>query len=373
MTLSKEIQAGTIHLSIKNGEARLDELLTFASRQNPIRPFLFVSKVLGKHIPVKPSKMRFIYNELAYKIELANLNTYVVGMAETAVGLGFGIADSLSSLQKSSQVFYQHTTRHNIDSPILFTIEESHSHASRHIFYKPSSDLYDQIMISKRLVIVDDEITTGNTIYQLIEKITFYLDHLEEILIVSIVNWLDKEHKEKFLNLKIKVKFISLLDGKFSFEKKEKTTNFPTAVDSNINLSSSVSNSKGRIGIKMPFKLPKIERYEFLKSKDKISIVGIGEYLFEPFLYAEKLEKLGFNTFYQSTTRSPILLGDCIKKKESFFDLGSKFENYIYNLDLDSYIIICCETKKAEEENGLFSSLINNKDLHPKNIKTLVL
>lgn len=44
--------------SEKNGSYQLEDLLDFAQRINPKRAFLFVSKVLGRHIPVAPSTMR---------------------------------------------------------------------------------------------------------------------------------------------------------------------------------------------------------------------------------------------------------------------------------------------------------------------------
>ena len=43
----------------------LRELIGFASRENNKRGFLFVSKVLGKHIACKPSSMENIHKSLA--------------------------------------------------------------------------------------------------------------------------------------------------------------------------------------------------------------------------------------------------------------------------------------------------------------------
>lgn len=47
----------------------LDDLLGFAERINPKRAFLFVSKVLGRHIPVAPSTMRRAFSDLASLIQ----------------------------------------------------------------------------------------------------------------------------------------------------------------------------------------------------------------------------------------------------------------------------------------------------------------
>ncbi len=46
---------GMLSVSVTRSEHyTIDELLTVAQRRNPKRPFLFVSKVLGRHIPVRP-------------------------------------------------------------------------------------------------------------------------------------------------------------------------------------------------------------------------------------------------------------------------------------------------------------------------------
>ena len=89
-----ELSRGTISVIVKNHHPNwdLDSLLGFAERINPKRAFLFVSKVLGKHIPVQPSVMRKTYQDLSQLIteDLPQPLT-VVGMAETAVCLGAGV------------------------------------------------------------------------------------------------------------------------------------------------------------------------------------------------------------------------------------------------------------------------------------------
>jgi len=75
---------------------QLEDLLGFAQRINPKRAFLFVSKVLGRHIPVAPSTMRNAFTDLADLVpsDLAE-PVLVIGMAETAVGLSAGVHQAL--------------------------------------------------------------------------------------------------------------------------------------------------------------------------------------------------------------------------------------------------------------------------------------
>ncbi|WP_419534579.1 phosphoribosyltransferase domain-containing protein [Endozoicomonas sp.] len=189
------ISAGTLTLGFSKGEDRLKTLLDFASRENQKRGYLFVSKVLGKHIPVKPSVMRSVYQELS-ELCGSGPSTYVVGMAETATGLGAGVADSLSCLDAQETVVYQHTTRHELNSDIWLTIDESHSHAVDHILYEPTDELRKDINSAKRLILVDDEISTGRTLHLLAKKLLPELRHIDEIIIVSIVSWLDTDKKQ---------------------------------------------------------------------------------------------------------------------------------------------------------------------------------
>ena len=60
----KHIKAGTLNLKFSYGEGRFNDLITLASRENHKRGFLFVSKVLGKHVPVLPKVKGIFYHHL---------------------------------------------------------------------------------------------------------------------------------------------------------------------------------------------------------------------------------------------------------------------------------------------------------------------
>ena len=61
----RALSCGTIQVTRARGEMSLNDLFDIAERHNPKRAFLFVSKVLGRHIPVPPSTMRQAYQRLA--------------------------------------------------------------------------------------------------------------------------------------------------------------------------------------------------------------------------------------------------------------------------------------------------------------------
>lgn len=349
----KHIQAGSLAIDFSHGAARLDELVDFASRENQKRGFLFVSKVLGKHVPVKPSVMRGIYNELADGCAIDS-STFVIGMAETATGLGAGVADSLARNHPQLNVFYQHTTRHNLDNPVWFTLTESHSHAVNHILYRPNDVVYAGIESCERLVLVDDEMTTGRTLLQLAQGVIARTPAIKELVIVTLVSWLQSSKTELFEEFAVPVRFVQLIKGEFSFTAAPSfSAILPENVDDGICFETS-RDDLGRCGIKMPYQLTASDGSLALNaSADAAVVVGTGEHLYQPFLLAEQLEQTT-DVLFQSTTRSPILKGDAIKSKIRF-DVSNGKVNFIYNLPDTRQKFILCESESLSRQNGLLN------------------
>ncbi|GEM75116.1 phosphoribosyltransferase domain-containing protein [Vibrio sagamiensis] len=321
-----QIKNGSLNITVLEQTIPLNELLDFASRENPKRGFLFVSKVLGKHIPVKPSLMRDAYNALAEKVVGAE-SSFVVGMAETATGLGAGFADSLANKQKQD-VYYQHTTRYKADKPIWLTLDEAHSHAVDHILYQAEQPLLSSITKSRRLILVDDEISTGRTLKLLGDKLLPKMEQVKEVVIVSLVNWLSQEHRDQFDAWGIPVTHVSLLDGNFTFIPVPGfSPSLPKNVDKDLD-TRACRKDLGRFGLKMPFDGP-IPKLDIDQPR---AVIGDGEHLYLPFLAAEKAEQRGGDVVFQSTTRSPIMLGNAILSKQAFRVDERNVEHYIYNL-----------------------------------------
>ena len=92
----QEILTGRLEIDVLKARLPMNDILTFGARQNPKRGYLFISKILGKYIPCRPTKMRESYQLLAKDILThmsTSKNVWVLGVAETAVGLGgLGVA-----------------------------------------------------------------------------------------------------------------------------------------------------------------------------------------------------------------------------------------------------------------------------------------
>lgn len=320
-----DIKAGTLLLQSNEHRKTLDNIVAFACRENPKRHFILINKLIGRYTPTAPSVMRATYNQLAERVGYDS-DCYVVSFAEAATGLGAGVADSLARDQ-DNEIYFQHTTRHKLDEELWFTVDEEHSHAVNHMFYKPTPDLYDAIIKSKKLVIIDDEITTGRTIKVFLLQILPYLTDLEEIVITSIVDLMATENHLKDLDIDIPIRYISLVKANITLEKDpDFNPTLPNKVNSGLDLSDSIS-SAGRCAIRMPYS----EKLNAISSTKNTLVIADGEHQYIPFLLAEQLEKSGVEVAFQSINRSPILVCDEIVNKYNITANTDGAEHYLYN------------------------------------------
>lgn len=354
------LAAGILRVDTYRAELPLNYLLDFASRINPRRGYLFVSKVLGKHIPCRPAIMRDIYNRLAAPLLEIRGPVLCIGMAETATGLGAGVADSLAQQAGRADIVFQHTTRHTLAAAEWIRFEEAHSHAPSHILYSPLANLQPGFAEARTLILLDDEISTGRTLEQLVCQLVRSLPAIRDIFLVSIVNWLSRERKRELRdNIARPVSFVSLLEGEFSFHP---NSSFEPALlqdkeDKAPKPLAPAQRRTGRCGLRLganasfrPGPRPR---------QNRVAIVGTGEFQFLPFLWAEWLERNGFDVFFQSTTRSPIQRGGPIGDSLVFKDeYGEGVDNYLHNPPSpDREIIIAYERAVLAHNHSLAAQL----------------
>lgn len=234
----------------------MDKLFAMAARVNKKRSFLFVSKVLGKHIPVNPytsllsgaALAILLYKELvpqagqqmdeligeavrglldpdyakeAYRKLMDERLAFAftepikfVGFAETATALGhsmYRLFDDGAS--------YIHTTREDIPGlrPII-RFEEEHSHAVDHRCYALDEDAFAG---DGPIVLVDDEITTGKTTLNIIRDIQEHFPR-KQYVIASLLDWRTDSDEQAFTDLEaelgITITPLSLLKGKIEVQ-----------------------------------------------------------------------------------------------------------------------------------------------------------
>lgn len=335
-----DLACGRLRIETVREDLPLDALLGFASRRNPRRGFLFVSRVLGKHVPCSPRVMRGTYDRLADQMRGVPGPVLVIGLAETATGLGGGVADSLARRDARDDVIFQHTTRHRLDAPLLVQFDEVHSHAPDHLLYAPQPSLEASYRETATLLLVDDEITTGRTLVALASRLAHRLPALQQIVLVSLVNWLDPDLQCRLTDgLPVPARFVSLLEGTFEFEPRPGFAPvLPEGMRAQWPAQRSPRPDTGRRGLAMPAGAAAIdsaiERWATLSGEEPsaLTIVGTGELAYPPFLLAERLERAGCNVLFQGTTRSPILAGGDIERSLSFGDEhGEGVQNYLHN------------------------------------------
>lgn len=333
------LRSGLLRLNIHSSSWPFEELCGFASRRSRKRGFVFVSKVLGKHFPVRPSTMKKTYELLANQLPLFQGPSVVIAMAETATALGQGVYDELWQKQPGKDMLFLHSTRYHLRYPLACQFEESHSHATTHRIYAPPDPSQRFIFNhAKNLILIDDEITTGNTLEALTLSYAKHNPSLQTVHWVCLKNWLSSErHHQIQATLPCSFHCESLCNGDFHFTPNDEFE--PGAipnVDGNGEYKDHfLKRNYGRLGIVEPVTISNMIKTQLplLSSTDRILVLGTGEFAYPPYLLALWLEQQGHDVYYQSTTRSPLLvehdLASVLQFNDNYYD---DIPNFVYNV-----------------------------------------
>lgn len=357
--LQVELQRGQLALQINQSDWATDALIGFAERRNPKRAFLFVSKVLGRHIPVAPARMREAFSALAALIpdDLPG-PVLVLGMAETAVGLAAGV-HQVYAQHRDDSVFLT-TTRHPLGTPLLGIFEESHSHASRHLIHLPQDPaVLERLMHARSLVLVDDEASTGNTFANLVEALEAAgVCQLERIVAATLTDWSDGLAASK---LGPRATSVALLEGAWRWLPREgvPAPDMPqVGTVAQGSWAPRIDADWGRLGIctHSDSFAPQVSA----QPGERILVLGSSEFVWPPFLLAERLAAQGADVRFSATTRSPISLGHAIDSALAFNDnYGLNIPNFVYNVDPSRFdrILLCVETAPESVDPALLAAL----------------
>jgi len=389
----------------------IEELFTMAARINKKRSFLFVSKVLGKHLPIDPNKglltaaligVRYLEMVKGMKCLVTEslldsfrkdesfrclpfipdyIHPVVIGFAETATALGHAFFDCFHSAE------YFHTTREELfQVQPEITFEEEHSHATSHRCYIP----LDMIQNEREIILVDDELTSGKTALNIIQSIhSKFPRHVYTI--VSILDWRSEADLKRFQQLEqqlgIKINVVSLLSGTVKVNQIREIEEHSTIAARNecvaafvewIDLSpifspitafiannpinkSAYIKETGRFGLNsrenncLHQKVSAAAEILNKKRTGKRTLcLGTGEFMYLPMKLASEM---GSDVYYQSTTRSPIYVENKIGYGARY---GTSFPNpedlsithFVYNIPSGFYdeIFIFME-RKVDSEN----------------------
>lgn len=399
-------------------------------KNNPKRDFLFISKLLGKHLPVNPDivkatgyvlaglitnhpssvlidflkKKRYlstkqkeiVKEELNKAYDTKSQNVLVIGFCETATALGYSVA---MALKNSS---YISTTREVIDTLVVsndmnkkdsyhkvsiknvINFEEEHSHATSHHMYSSENGI-KKLQDIDEIILVDDEITTGNTALNIIHEFNKKFPHIKKYTVLSILNWMDSEFKKRTIEtqknkLNIEISFESLVEGHFKEIEDDyiENPNYNDIIandyesikelpltNENIGygierlniLESAISQSgvqfyknTGRFDIldhktiEENDKLIEVNTSKIINAITKkigknqlqqlknILVVGDGENIYIPSKVASVIsDTLNINVDYKSTTRSPVAIDNDFINDQYRYINKTNTELYLYN------------------------------------------
>lgn len=365
------------------------DLIGIAERDNNSkRNFLYVNRFQGKHIPVSPKHTLRLFTKLGEIInkEEKNEKITVIGFAETATAIGATIASYLGA-----NIHYIHTTREDrIGFENIINFEEEHSHATEQRLYSIDPNQY--IKNADRLIFVEDEISTGQTIINFVKalKDNDYINDDKKIEVASIINGMVEVDGNRFDELKIKsYSLIKIQNDKqildfpinksISKETISVKTNSPMIEQYEIN-----GSTDPRLGVSVQIyeeSIKNLENFildtinEKMSENIKVLVLGTEEFMYPAIKIGNAIEEKWNNEVkVHATTRSPILP----KSEEDYpiktrFELKSFYEDsrktFIYNLDYYDKVIIISDTDSKWNWNSGFDCLVDKlKDFGCKEI-----
>ncbi|WP_425144961.1 phosphoribosyltransferase domain-containing protein [Deinococcus sp.] len=339
--LDVPLPSGTLHLSFGGPPQRLHELLAFAVRRNPRRGFLFVSRVLGKHIPVSPQAALATHRQLAALLPPLSA-PHFIGLAETATALGEGVYRAWKERTGAAGGSYQHTTRYRTRHPLLLSFDEPHSHAPAHLLYDPG----EAARHAKELVLIDDELSTGTTLLNLAREWRALHPWVRRVVLVSLTDWCGQRATLEAA-LGVPTEFVSLLRGAYAFTPASgwAPAELPAVTGNGGDKSELLPARSARYGHSTDVPTP-AELGLTLSRSERVLVLGSGEYQYPAFALAHQLAPEIADCQFCATTRSPVLPGLAIEQHLSFGDsVEDGIPNYLYNVVPADYtrILVCSE------------------------------
>lgn len=169
-----------------------EDLARIASRENNAkRGYLVVNPLQGKHVPVSPTKALKLFQSLAdaLKGKYGDERLLLAGFAETATAIGASVAIELGTN-------YIQTTREEIPGASYLFFSEEHSHATEQKLVK--EDLDEGIKMTDRIVFIEDEVTTGNTILNIVTILKKEYGPDLKFAAASLLNGMTEQARKKF-------------------------------------------------------------------------------------------------------------------------------------------------------------------------------
>ena len=348
-----------------------EQLVRVAKRENnKKRGYLVVNPLQGKHVPTDPVEALDMMGELGNLVKQAypHEKLLVIGFAETATAIGAKVAAELSC-------YYMQTTREEMKAVAFLHFSEVHSHATCQKLVR--EDIEQVIHEVDRIVFVEDEVTTGNTILNIVDILEKeFGDHIS-FGVASLLNGMDEQAMEHYKKRNISVYYL-LKTNHENYEKiaqsYQEDGEYKINPERNKNINA--GNTPERLQMHSLFdyentrRLVEADGYQskceallqqlsalIPSEAEHILILGTEEFMYPPLYVAAGLQKQGKNVKFHATTRSPI----AVSKQQEYvlhtrYQLDSLYEEgrttFVYDLDVyDLVLVITDTTRELDMDN----------------------
>lgn len=353
-----------------------NDLIRLAKRDNNTkRPYLYVDPLQGKHIPADPNRVMQLYKDLAQQIDQRHPaeRFAVIGFAETATAIAAGVALDLAGV-----AFFQCTTREIYPGRDYLYFTESHSHAQDQIIYTRNwSDSFDNV---DRIILVDDEVTTGNTMLKLIDKLRDFLKKDMHCSIASIINSMTEERIQKLGDLGIDCIYLLKIENEYHVGQvlnlepaasKMIRAGFLAAPATGLQLMAMQCDQRFICGIDDyrqavgSFCNKVMDRLSLERGGQSILVLGTEEFMYPAIQLGGMISKTNDNGSVRvhATTRSPILVCDAPDYPFTVrYEMCSPYDEarttYVYNLQ--KYDLVVVVTDANEDTCRGFATLLDS-------------
>ncbi len=345
-----------------------------ARENNPRRSYLAVNRKQGKHVPVSPGEAFDLYRRLADELRdvYQRERLLLIGFAETATAIGAFLAAERNTL-------YMQTTREDLKGIDCLYFSESHSHAPEQKL--ALGDLRDAAGRSDRIVFVEDELTTGNTVLAAIRAIRTELG--EEIRgmrfsVISVLNGMDETALRTYAENGIGLHYLIKSDHRryageaascrADGEYVDAVLTEPPVRIGEISVPGRIDSrrltdaSSYRESCRMLAKNI-MEKISF-QTGEKILVLGTEEFMYPALFTGMVLEEKGCIVRSHATTRSPITVSSeqhyplhCRYRLASVYDRARK--TFLYDLERYDRVLVITDADPVSREgvNSLVHAL----------------
>lgn len=342
-------------------EINWETIIDAAKRENnQKRSFVLVNRWQGKHVPARPTKALQMFGRLAEEVKRQTTGPcLVIGFAETATAIGLAVAQQL-------QCPCMTTTREDLKDAEYLYFSEAHSHATEQKLV--CNELEQMIGAVRRIIFVEDEITTGRTILQLVRLLRQkYGAACPAFTAASLLNGMDGEALAVFAREQVACVFLHKTTPAL-YEKQvqqyEQTGQRHDGRQEMASLSAAPLIYDGALELRrlqtpqavgekcralFTFVLQKIP----LQPGERLLLLGTEEFMYPAVAVGQLLEQAGYVVWCHATTRSPIVpvdeLGYPLQERwqlQSFYE-GER-NTYVYNLHAYDKVIIFSDAALTE-------------------------